>query len=121
MGIDIYRVYDYPTPDLGLRILVDRLWPRGIRKTDAPIDKWMKDIAPSSELRKWYSHEPQKWDEFKKRYYEELAAHQPLIDELIAYAQSGDLVLVYSSRERERNNAQALKAYLENKIQSEVP
>jgi uncharacterized protein YeaO (DUF488 family) len=113
--IQIKRVYDAPTPDDGRRILVDRLWPRGLTKEKAKIEYWAKDISPSNELRKWYGHEPGKWGEFKKRYFAELGRNKVAVDELLEQMGKGPVTFVYSSTERTINNAEALKIYLEAK------
>jgi uncharacterized protein YeaO (DUF488 family) len=113
--IQIKRVYDAPTPDDGRRILVDRLWPRGLTKEKAKIEYWAKDISPSNELRKWYGHEPGKWGEFKKRYFAELGRNKVAVDELLEQIGKGPVTFVYSSTERTINNAEALKIYLEAK------
>ncbi|HEX9156922.1 MAG TPA: DUF488 family protein [Syntrophales bacterium] len=113
--IGIKRVYDEPAPGDGKRILVDRLWPRGLTKEKAKIDYWAKNISPSNELRKWYGHEPAKWDEFRKRYFAELDRNTPEVDALIGAMGKGPVSFVYSSTERTINNAEALKLYLERK------
>jgi len=109
----IKRVYDAPGPEDGKRILVDRLWPRGLTKEKAKIDYWAKDIAPSNELRTWYGHDPAKWDEFRKRYFAELRKNAAGIDALTEAMGKGPVSFVYSSTERTINNAEALKLYLE--------
>jgi uncharacterized protein YeaO (DUF488 family) len=113
--ITISRVYDQPTPEIGYRILVDRLWPRGLSKEGLKLDKWMKDIAPSNELRKWYSHDPEKWDEFRTRYSEELDRN-PLTPELLKICRQKDVIFLYSSRVVDINNAVALKLYVEKHL-----
>ncbi|HTZ41197.1 MAG TPA: DUF488 family protein [Syntrophales bacterium] len=113
--IKIKRAYDAPDAGDGKRILVDRLWPRGLTKEKAKIDYWAKDISPSNELRKWYGHEPGKWEEFKKRYFSELDRNRAEVDELIGQMGKGPVTFVYSSTERVINNAEALKNYLERK------
>jgi uncharacterized protein YeaO (DUF488 family) len=113
--IQIKRVYDAPTPDDGRRILVDRLWPRGLTKEKAKIEYWAKDISPSNELRKWYGHEPGKWGEFKKRYFAELGRNKVAVDDLLEQMGKGPVTFVYSSTERTINNAEALKIYLKAK------
>ena len=113
--IGIKRVYDEPAPGDGKRILVDRLWPRGLTKEKAKIDHWAKDIAPSNELRKWYGHDPAKWDEFRKRYFAELGKNALAVDALIEAMGKGPVSFVYSSTERTINNAEALKLYLERR------
>lgn len=113
MSIKLKRPYDPAAPDDGPRILVDRLWPRGLAKAEARIDRWLKEIAPSDELRRWFGHEPERWEEFRRRYFAELAEKQPLIDELRSMARLGNLTLLFSARDAEHNNAVALKEYLE--------
>jgi uncharacterized protein YeaO (DUF488 family) len=114
-AILVKRVYDDPAPADGKRILVDRLWPRGLTKEKAKIDYWAKDISPSNELRKWYGHEPAKWDEFRKRYFAELRANTAGVDALIQAMGKGGVTFVYSSTEQAINNAVALKLYLERR------
>ena len=112
--IKIKRVYEAAAEDDGFRILVDRLWPRGISKEKAKIDLWLKEVAPSNELRKWFAHDPEKWGEFKKKYGEELTAKQELLKEVRRIEkEKGMVTLVYSARDMEHNNAVALKAVLE--------
>jgi uncharacterized protein YeaO (DUF488 family) len=112
--ITIKRVYDEWEESDGCRILVDRLWPRGLSKERAKIDHWLKDVAPSNELRKWYGHDPEKWPEFKRRYYEELAVKKDLTQRLLQIVRENSVVtLLYSSKEEQLNNAVALKEYLE--------
>ncbi|HOG18107.1 MAG: hypothetical protein A4E73_03738 [Syntrophaceae bacterium PtaU1.Bin231] len=113
MEIRIKRVYEKPEKGDGRRILVDRLWPRGLRREDAKIDRWAKEISPSHELRKWYGHDPAKWDEFRRRYFTELAAEEEAVAQLRKEASAGTVTLLYSSKEGEINNAAALKRYLE--------
>ncbi len=115
MTITIKRAYEAPKASDGKRILVDRLWPRGLTKEKLKIERWMKEIAPSNELRKWIHADPSKWSDFEKRYFSELAAHADLVAELRAMARSGTLTLVYSAKDELRNNAAALKKYLERK------
>ena len=110
--LKIKRVYDPVSPDDGKRILIDRLWPRGMNKEKAHIDEWMKEIAPSNELRKWYSHDPAKWAEFKKRYKKELAGKAELLKKIKAEAQTQTVTLLFSTKELELNNAVALKEML---------
>jgi uncharacterized protein YeaO (DUF488 family) len=112
-NIDVKRVYDPPATADGTRILVDRLWPRGISKDKAAIDHWMKEVAPSNELRHWYGHDPEKWAEFRRRYAAELKQHPAALDELKTLVTKGRVTLLFSSRETAKNNAVALKALLE--------
>jgi uncharacterized protein YeaO (DUF488 family) len=113
--IRIRRVYDAPGPEDGKRILVDRLWPRGLTKEKAKIDFWAKDIAPSNELRKWYGHDPAKWDEFQKRYFADLDRNKTGVEALIEAMDKGPVSFVYGSTERTINNAEALKLYMERR------
>lgn len=111
-GIRLKRAYDPSSADDGRRVLVDGLWPRGLRKTDAAIDRWLKAIAPSTGLRRWFNHDPRRWSEFRARYRSELAAHPDLLDELRALARDGPLTLVYSARDQQHNNAVVLREML---------
>ena len=114
--IRIKRVYDLPTEEDGFRILVDRLWPRGISKEKAKLDLWMKDIAPSELLRTWFNHEPSKWGEFQKKYKTELSVKKASINQIEQLEkEKGAITLVYSARDTEHNNAVALKSVLERK------
>jgi uncharacterized protein YeaO (DUF488 family) len=110
--IKIKRTYDPPLPDDGKRILVDRLWPRGIKKEGAKIDEWLKDIAPSDELRKWFSHDPSKWQEFKRRYKKELNDKSDLIKNLGRQSKKMNVTLLFSAKDIEHNNAVVLKEVL---------
>ena len=108
----IKRVYETASSDDGLRILVDRLWPRGLSKDRAKIDLWLRDVAPSTELRRWFNHEPEKWDEFRRRYFAELtdnAAARSVSEE----ASRSKVTLLFAAKDEERNNAVALREYLE--------
>ncbi len=109
--IKIKRIYDKPSVDDGKRILVDRLWPRGISKDKAQVDHWEKDIAPSHELRKWFNHTPEKWEEFKKRYFRELDNIN--LDNFLSIIINSRVTLIFSAKEAKYNNAAALKEYLE--------
>ena len=113
MKIRIKRVYEEPVKQDGVRILVDRLWPRGLTKEKAKIDFWPKSLAPSTELRLWYDHDPAKWDEFKTRYFAELEKNPEIVQELLTRARRGPVTFLYSSKEERLNNAVALKEYLE--------
>jgi len=118
MTIDLKRVYDPPATSDGRRILVDRIWPRGITKADLQIDAWLKDLAPSTELRKWFGHDPAKWDEFRKRYAGELEQRSEALEELVEKARAGRVTLVFSAKDTEHNNAVALKEHLERRLSS---
>ncbi len=106
------RVYDPVSPDDGRRILIDRLWPRGIRKEEAHIDEWLREIAPSTELRKWFSHDPAKWEEFKKRYKKELEGKEELVRALKAEARKGTITLLFAAKDTVHVNAEVLKEVL---------
>jgi uncharacterized protein YeaO (DUF488 family) len=112
MEIRIKRAYESPDEDDGCRILVDRLWPRGISKERAKVDYWAKELSPSNELRRWYNHDPNKWPEFKTRYFAELNAKPEQLKELAAYLQKETVTFVYSSKEEQLNNAVALKEFV---------
>ena len=112
--IRLKRAYEAPAPDDGLRILVERLWPRGLTKDRAAIDVWTKEVAPSPELRKWYGHDDAKWTEFQERYRAELVANKDLVDELREKCRSGTVTFVYAARDENRNSALVLKNYLEH-------
>lgn len=111
--IQCKRAYDDPAPDDGCRVLVDRLWPRGVSKEEAELDHWLKDVAPSDELRTWFDHDPDKWKTFCRHYHEELAEKDDAVAFLCEKAEEGTLTLVYAAKDREHNNAVALKRYLE--------
>jgi uncharacterized protein YeaO (DUF488 family) len=111
-NIAIRRVYDKQLQDGRTRVLVDRLWPRGVSKRDAAIDHWFKDIAPSDDLRRWFDHDPARWEAFCRRYRLELAAQAPLLKRLRAMARAAPLALVYGARNDANNNAVALRRIL---------
>jgi len=107
------RIYDPPAADDGTRILVDRLWPRGLTKEDARIDEWLKEIAPSNELRNWFGHDPVKWPEFRRKYQEELRRQGPLLEELKRKTKHGTVTLLFAAKDAEHNNAVVLKELLD--------
>lgn len=114
--IRIKRIYNEAAEEDGFRILVDRLWPRGIKKENAKIDLWLKEVAPSGELRKWFSHDPAKWREFQKKYGKELSTKQELLKKIIRIEkEKGTVTLLYSAKDTEHNNAVALKTVLGNR------
>ncbi len=113
MFIRVKRIYEKPEKADGFRILVDRLWPRGLTKEKAQVEEWMKDIAPSDELRKWFSHDPKKWETFKTRYYKELENKKGLLDLLLQRSKGRPITLLYSAKDEKLNNGLALKDYLE--------
>ena len=115
--IRLKRAYDAPAKDDGIRLLVERLWPRGVKKSDLPLDAWLKDVAPSTELRKWFSHDPAKWKEFQKKYFAELHKKpEALAPILEAMRHRGPVTFLYSSHDAEHNNAIALKHYVETRL-----
>ena len=114
--IRVKRVYAPPEPGDGTRVLVDRLWPRGLKKTDARIDLWLKEVAPSPELRRWFGHDPARWPAFVRRYHAELAARPEAVQKLLELAASGTLTLLYAAHDEAHNNAVALKAYLKARL-----
>ncbi|MCL4706479.1 DUF488 domain-containing protein [bacterium] len=116
MQIRIKRIYDAPAADDGFRILVDRLWPRGVKKENARIDLWLKEIAPSDDLRKWFGHDPAKWAEFKQRYFAELRNKQDSVAVLRQHACAGAVTLLYSAKDEKHNNAMALLEYLQSQL-----
>jgi uncharacterized protein YeaO (DUF488 family) len=113
--IRLKRVYDESDSVDGLRYLVERLWPRGISKASLQFDGWFKEAAPSTELRKWFSHDPAKWEEFRRRYFAELTQRPEAWSPILQAAREHTVTLLYSSRDTEHNNAVALKEYLEQK------
>jgi uncharacterized protein YeaO (DUF488 family) len=113
--IEINRIYDEPNKKDGFRILMDRLWPRGLTKDRVKVDLWMKEIAPSNELRKWFGHDPEKWPEFKQRYFAELGDKRELVDQIRDRSKKGKVVLLYGAKEKRFNNGVALKEYIETK------
>ncbi len=117
--ITLKRVYDKPDETDGRRVLVDRLWPRGLSKEKAKIDFWWKEIAPSDELRKWFSHDPGKWSEFKKNYISELKNKKDLLQEINNFdVRDKNLALLYGAKDEEHNNAVVLKEFLLNEFSS---
>jgi uncharacterized protein YeaO (DUF488 family) len=115
MSVAIKRVYEPVSPKDGYRILVDRLWPRGLSKDRAAVDLWLKDIAPSTELRRWFGHDPSKWDEFRRKYSAELATHAEDVAQIRKLAKRRRVTLVYGARDTERNDAVVLLGYLESR------
>jgi len=111
-NLKIKRVYEKPKQEDGLRILVDRLWPRGLKKEDAKIDRWMKEIAPSDELRKWFAHKAEHWKEFKKHYYQQLQGKKELLEELETLSQKQTVTLLYAAKDNTRNNAVVLQDFI---------
>ncbi|MEA2582716.1 MAG: hypothetical protein QOF33_801 [Thermomicrobiales bacterium] len=116
--IRLRRVYEPPAPDDGRRILVDRLWPRGLTKAAAHVDAWLKDAAPSTELRRWFGHDPIKWADFQRRYREELDTHPEALAPILDAARIGILTLVYAARDEQHNAAVVLKEVLDERLQA---
>jgi uncharacterized protein YeaO (DUF488 family) len=110
--VKLKRAYDSPAAEDGTRILVDRLWPRGISKERAALDDWMKDIAPSTELRKWFAHDPKRWEEFRRRYAAEVRQHPDLVTQLRSLARHGPITLVYAAHDESHNEAVVLRDML---------
>ncbi len=113
MNVILKRAYELPAKSDGYRVLVDRLWPRGLAKVKAKIDLWLKEVAPSTELRQWFGHDPEKWIEFEKRYRAELKTN-PVWSELQSLARQKDLTLVYAAKDQLHNEAVVLKQLLEH-------
>jgi uncharacterized protein YeaO (DUF488 family) len=114
--IRLKRAYQPATPEDGRRFLVERLWPRGVKKSSLPLDAWLKEVAPSDSLRRWFGHDPKKWEEFRRRYFRELDKQASAWGAILKAVQDGKVTLIYSSHDTEHNNAVALKEYLEAKM-----
>jgi uncharacterized protein YeaO (DUF488 family) len=115
MDIPLKRVYEEPSESDGTRILVDRLWPRGLTKEKAKVDVWLKDLAPTTELRKWFNHEPSKWTEFKKRYWDEISNNTDALSTFKKYLADGKVTIVYGAKDEKHNDAVVIKQYLDKK------
>lgn len=111
-NVKLKRIYEPPAANDGMRILVDRIWPRGVSKKDAALDLWMKEIAPSTELRKWFAHDPARWNEFRRRYAREVKQNHALLDQLRSFAQNEKITLVFAAHDEAHNNAVALKTLI---------
>jgi uncharacterized protein YeaO (DUF488 family) len=111
-NVKLKRAYEPPDPEDGVRILVDRLWPRGLRKADAAIDQWAKTLAPSTELRKWFGHAPARWQAFRQRYEASLEEHADELDKLRSLARQGPITLIYAARDEVHNEAVVLRDVL---------
>lgn len=114
--IDVERIYASKEADGSFRVLVDRLWPRGLKRDDLHLDAWMKDVAPSTELRQWYGHDAERWEEFKARYFSELDASPEAWRPLLEAARRGDVTLLFAARAEQYNHALALREYLEARL-----
>jgi uncharacterized protein YeaO (DUF488 family) len=114
--IRLKRAYEPATSDDGVRVLVERLWPRGVTKARLKLDRWSKDVAPSADLRKWFSHQPERWPEFRHRYFTELRANRAAWQPLLTAARRGRITFVYAAHDEARNGAIALKAFLDRRL-----
>ncbi len=112
MNIKIKRVYEKPETQDGFRILVDRLWPRGLTKEKAAADLWLKEIAPTTELRKWFNHDPEKWKEFQKKYRQELKENKEAVSVIKEHLKKGPVTLLYGAKDQEHNEAEVLKEFV---------
>lgn|SRR5512139_3052890 len=121
MKILIKRIYEPATRSDGFRVLVDRLWPRGISKESAKLDLWLPEIGPSTALRQWFNHDPERWKEFRRRYHVELRTKHKLVAELKVHAKKGTVTLLYSAKDKQHNQAVALQRFLLNRTASRKP
>jgi len=112
LDLQVKRVYDPAAREDGLRVLVDRLWPRGLEKEQAAVDRWMRDLAPSTELRRWFGHDPGRWNAFRERYARELQTQKALLDDLRSLARQGRVTLLFGAHDEAHNNAVALREIL---------
>lgn len=112
LDIRLKRAYEPPSVTDGIRVLIDRLWPRGVTKDEAHIDHWFRDIAPSTELRRWFGHDVRRWDEFRRHYTAELTHHTEQLDELLRLAHKGPITLVFGARDEQHNDAVVLRHVL---------
>ena len=119
--LKLKRAYDAPSKEDGQRFLVERLWPRGLRKDDLPLAGWLKDVAPSPELRRWFGHDPAKWNEFRRRYHRELETHEEALVPLRRAMRHGTVTLIYSARDTEHNAAVALCDYIRSRAPGYLP
>jgi uncharacterized protein YeaO (DUF488 family) len=117
-NVRLKRAYEAAGPTDGIRILVDRLWPRGVSKDEAAVDQWVKDVAPSTELRKWFGHDPGRWDEFRKRYVAELEQHPDQLKGLRELVRKGPVTLVYSAHDEAHNDAVVLRDFILGRVKS---
>jgi len=117
--IELARVYDDSGAMQGARLLVDRVWPRGISKGDLDLDDWIKEVAPSTDLRKWFGHDPERWEEFRRRYRAELDDNKDAVDRCLAWCRKGPVILLYGAKDRDHNQAVVLQAYLSDRLAQE--
>ncbi|EMG38517.1 hypothetical protein PCS_00145 [Desulfocurvibacter africanus PCS] len=120
--LKLKRIHDQPGPDDGKRYLVDRVWPRGVRKADAHLDEWLKALAPSTELRKWFNHDPARWEDFQARYCLELEAPElrALLDRLASEAETGSVTLLYGAKDEQRNQAVVIRRVVEERFEKKA-
>lgn len=118
-AIAIARAYDDPAETCGARILVDRVWPRGLRKADLALDDWNKDVAPSSALRKWFGHDPDRWEDFRERYRAELDGNPAAVERCLAWCRKGPVVLLFGARDTAHNQAVVLRDHLRDRLAGE--
>jgi uncharacterized protein YeaO (DUF488 family) len=120
--LKLKRIHDQAGPDDGKRYLVDRIWPRGVRKADAHLDEWLKALAPSNELRKWFNHDPARWEEFQARYRHELDAPEPsaILDSLASEAETGTVTLLYGAKDAQRNQAVVIRRVVEERLEKKA-
>lgn len=119
--IRLKRAYEPPAANDGTRVLVDRLWPRGVTKAEAAIDRWLREVAPSKDLRQWFGHDPALWHDFQRRYRGELEQHAAELDDLLRQARNGPVTLVFGARDEAHNNAVVLKAVLLERSKRRMP
>ncbi len=115
-AVSLKRAYEKPSATDGCRILVERLWPRGVSKRTARIDLWARDVAPSTELRRWFNHDPERWAEFKRRYFKELRGHREELEPVLERVRRGHVTFVFGSREERFNNAVALREFVKRRV-----
>jgi uncharacterized protein YeaO (DUF488 family) len=118
MALRVKRVYEAKAPGDGSRVLVDRVWPRGLSRESLSLYAWLREIGPSDHLRRWFGHEPERWPEFQRRYFEELRSKEDLCREILSRARRGTVTLLFGARDEKYNQAVALKAYLDRKLRS---
>ena len=116
MDIELKRAYDSPHSQDGYRVLVDGIWPRGVSKADAELDGHPKDVAPSTDLRKWFDHDPDKWGEFRNRYLQELADNTDAVEHCLAWCRAGPVTLLFAAKDRDHNQAVVLRDYLKQRL-----
>ena len=119
--LQLKRVYDQPADQDGTRFLVERLWPRGVAKSTLANAEWLREVAPSPELREWFHHDPQRWNEFRRRYFAELKRHERALSPILEAAHHGTVTLLYSSHDTEHNNAVALREFLQHSLNPREP